>query len=261
MIFIDLFAVVSPRTQDIVLPMVGFVIGLLVGMSGSGAGSLISPVLYLLGIPVGSAITVSMTASLITKPIGALRLRKLVDRTVLKWVAIPGFLSGALGAVLAKRIPDKTLLIFLSATLLISSFSMIFRLVFHEPKHTINSPLPFYVLLGAFSGFLVGITSIGSGAVLIAGLFWISPGLFKNSEHLVATDLACATFMLIIPVAIHIAYGSFQITLILLTALGLLPGIILGTQLLGFEHARKISRVLIISTVTISAIRMLTAAI
>src|SRR6202023_479247 len=85
------------------------------------------------------------------------------------------------------------------------------------------------VALGAVVGFIVGITSVGSGTLVVIALLFLYPRL--RGSQLVGTDLTQAIPMVAAAALAHILYGDFQLSLTLSIIAGSIPGVVLGSVL------------------------------
>ena len=228
--------------MDPLVIVFGFGVGILIGMTGIGGGSLMTPLLILFaGIHPTVAIGTDLAYGAITKTLGGWRhLRKgTVDLGVSKWLAfgsVPGSILGVvlLDAVLKKK-PDA-LLIGVAIALLVVAFSILFRALFlqaaiERERHTVE--LTFgtkasAVSLGAFLGLLLGLTSVGSGALIGLALIFV----FRLTPHrVVGTDVFHAAIVLWAAGLAQLAYGNVDFALMGTILVGSLPGVLIGTFL------------------------------
>ncbi|HYF40247.1 MAG TPA: sulfite exporter TauE/SafE family protein, partial [Gemmatimonadales bacterium] len=199
---------------DFLLAVAAFGIGIVVGLTGMGGGALMTPVLVLFfNIPPLTAVSSDLVASAIMKPVGSVvHLRRgTVHLGLVRWLcigSIPGAFSGVLIARALGRGEDvqEIIRLALGIALLLAAIGLIIRaylrLVEHArrrdgrapplpegPPRIGMRPLP-TVLLGALGGLVVGITSVGSGSLIIIALMALYPRLTAN--ELVGTDLVQA---------------------------------------------------------------------
>ncbi|MBO8173038.1 MAG: sulfite exporter TauE/SafE family protein [Bacillaceae bacterium] len=227
--------------------LTGFLVGTLIGLTGMGGGLLMTPLLILFfGIHPVVAVGTDLIFAGITKLFGFWQhLRQhTVHFPTVKWLlftSIPGALSGVLVMnvmlISAPETAERWLGKCLGATFIIVSIVMIRRMWrkcrrddgkkdFREIKKPPGRLK--LLLLGAFGGSLVGLTSVGSGTVFIA---FLSALKSFTPAVLVGTDIAHASFLTLAAGGAHMLIGTvdFQIIGYLLT--GSIPGILLGSRL------------------------------
>jgi len=229
---------------DLTVIVFGLGVGILIGMTGIGGGSLMTPLLILFaGIHPTVAIGTDLAYGAVTKTLGGWRhLRKgTVDLGVSKWLAfgsVPGSIAGVilLDAVLKDR-PD-TLLIGVGIALLVVSISILFRALFlqaaiERERHTVELTLGTKIAavsLGAILGLLLGLTSVGSGALIGLALILV----FRLTPHrVVGTDVFHAAIVLWAAGLAQLFYGNVDFGLMATILIGSLPGVLIGTALAG----------------------------
>jgi len=238
---------------DLALVAACFGIGVVVGLTGMGGGALMTPVLVLFfNIPPLTAVSSDLVASAFMKPVGAaVHLRHgTVNLRLAAWLcvgSVPTAFSGvfiirALGD--SKQVEDLTRTA-LGVALLIAAAGLILkayvRLVERArrrraegPVRTADRPevvvrvLP-TVLIGAAGGLVVGMTSVGSGSLIIIALMALYPMLRANS--LVGTDLVQAVPLVVSAALAHVVFGDFKMDLTASLLVGSIPGVWIGAQL------------------------------
>jgi uncharacterized membrane protein YfcA len=238
---------------DLLLALAAFGIGIVVGLTGMGGGALMTPVLVLFfNIPPLTAVSSDLVASAVMKPVGSfVHLRRgTVHLGLVRWLcigSIPGAFSGVLIARALGRGEDIQQLIrtALGAALLLAAIGLIvrayLRLVEHArrrdgqapplpegPPRIDMRPVP-TIVLGALGGLVVGITSVGSGSLIIIALMALYPRLTAN--ELVGTDLVQAVPLVASAALGHILFGDFRLELTTSLLLGSIPGVWLGAHL------------------------------
>jgi len=231
-------------------PMViafGFGVGILIGLTGIGGGSLMTPLLVLFaGVPPVVAIGTDLAYGAVTKTLGGWRhLRKgTVDLGVSKWLAVgsvPGALVGVWLLDVLHRAYGKsfepTLLIAIAIALLIVALTVLGRALFmpklvarerHRVEQTRCTKVT-AVAIGAFLGLILGVTSVGSGALIGLALILV----FKLTPHrVVGTDVFHAAILLWAAGLAHIASGNVDFLLMATILVGSLPGVVVGTALI-----------------------------
>jgi len=186
----------------------GLGVGILVGLTGIGGGSLMTPLLVLvIGVQPVVAIGTDLAYGAITKTVGGWRhLRSgAVDLGVSKWLAVgsvPGSIIGVLAvAVLHNRYGygfDSTLLGLVAVALVVVAFSVLARALFGKPREQHSVPMRGHVkviavAIGLALGVVLGMTSVGSGALVGLALILV----FRLTPHrVVGTDVFHAALML-----------------------------------------------------------------
>ncbi len=230
------------------LTLSGFVVGMLVGMTGVGGGALMTPLLILaFGVQPTTAVGTDLAYATITKVVGASQYVRQghVNYPYIRWLAV-GSVPTALLCVLW-LLPwlansgidvEATTTRALGVMLGVAGVIGILEHGFFEGRlrnsRFIRNPTvqrrikePILVAGGAVIGLAVGLTSVGSGAILMAILLLVSelPVLM-----LIGTDLVHATLLLGAAGAAHLAHGHVEFDLLLPLLTGSIPGIWLGTR-------------------------------
>lgn len=239
---------------DPFLTVASFGIGIVVGLTGMGGGALMTPVLVLFfGIPPLTAVSSDLVAAAVMKPVGSfVHLRRgTVNLQLVKWLCIGSIPSAFAGVFVIKALSgasdhiEEITKIALGIALLIAAGGLIarayIRLVQRAHKRDGRLPpapknrpdvkvriLP-TVILGIVGGVIVGMTSVGSGSLIIIALMAIYPTL--HASELVGTDLAQAVPLVASAAIAHMLYGDFQLSLTTSLLIGSVPGVYLGAQL------------------------------
>lgn len=218
-----------------VLALVGLVVGFLVGLSGMGGASLMAPILILFGFRPLAVVGTDLAYSTITKLVGSahhIRYGKVDFRTVrfLAFGSVPGCLFGI---VTLTRIPalavDRFIVHALGICLLLVALTMLVRAIFPQLR-PFNVPPLGLSALGFLVGFLVSITSVGSGTLVVAVL---AMGTSLSSRELVGTDLVHAFLLVLVATLGHWRVGSIDFLLSANLLIGALPGVLIGSRLSG----------------------------
>jgi uncharacterized membrane protein YfcA len=228
-------------------------IGIVVGLTGMGGGALMTPVLVLFfNIPPLAAVSSDLVASAIMKPVGSIvHLRRgTVHLGLVRWLCL-GSIPGAFCGVLIARALGRgqevqdVVRIALGVALLLAAFGLTvrayLRLVEHARRRDGRAPplpqgrpsldlrvLP-TVALGLVGGIVVGLTSVGSGSLIIIALMALYPSL-KASE-LVGTDLVQAVPLVASAAVGHLLFGDFKMDLTTSLLVGCIPGVWIGAHL------------------------------
>jgi uncharacterized protein len=232
--------------MDPAIVLFGLGIGVLVGMTGMGGGSLMTPLLILIfGIQPTTAIGTDIVYSAITKTVGGWRHFRLgtVNMELVKWLSfgsVPAAVAGvALVSVLADHVGEDRLdsLVYavLGGTLLMVgiitlSRALILRKLIDErdrfeveKRHKVAA-----IVIGATTGFVIGITSAGSGtviAILLIAVYRLAP------KKVVGTDVFHAAILLWAAGLAHIVGGNVDFVLAANILIGSIPGVIIGASL------------------------------
>jgi uncharacterized membrane protein YfcA len=253
-------------TIDPFLTLASFGIGIVVGLTGMGGGALMTPVLVLFfSVPPLTAVSSDLVASAVMKPVGSfVHLRRgTVNLGLVKWLcigSIPGAFSGVLIARALGRGEDVQQLVrtALGVALLLAAFGLIarayMRLVEHarrrdgraaplsqERPDIVLRPWP-TVVLGLLGGIVVGLTSVGSGSLIIIALMMLYPAL-KASE-LVGTDLVQAVPLVASAAIGHLLFGDFKLDLTTSLLVGCIPGVYIGAHLSAIAPGGLVRRAL-----------------
>jgi uncharacterized protein len=250
---------------DWLLPIYGLIVGLLVGLTGMGGGVLMTPLLVLgLGMPATAAIGTDLAYSSITKLAGTWQhwRQGTVDMRVVRALAI-GSIPATLVAVATlfflhsvdATAVDIVLERFIGVMLVVAAAMMLQKL-WRSTRGTTPVPLQLLVTyptrklmaIGAFGGFLVGLTSIGSGSLIIA-LLVITVSL--SPEKLVGTDVAHA-FLLVGAAALAHLFVLKDVDVLLAGKLliGSIPGVLIGSRLTVWMPRRPLQAGLVVLLLT-----------
>jgi uncharacterized protein len=229
---------------DFALVAFGLGVGILVGMTGIGGGSLMTPMLILVfGVTPVTAIGTDLAYAAVTKTVGGYKhlSQKTVDLTLSAWMAI-GSVPAAIGGVyvltlledwLGQDFEDAVIAILAGALLLTGAATLIraFLKRMHErERDTIEMERRHKVaavVLGLCVGFVLGVTSAGSGALIAVGLIL----LFRLSpQRVVGTDVFHAAILLWAAGLAHIVAGNVDFGLAGTILLGSVPGVWLGSH-------------------------------
>lgn len=228
--------------MDPTIILFGLGVGVLIGLTGIGGGSLMTPLLLFAGIHPTVAIGTDLAYGAVTKTLGGWRhLRKgTVDLGVSKWLAFGSVPGSIVGVVLLDQVlhdKPEVLLVGVAIALLVVSVSMLFRALFmrraiERERHTVELTTGTKVsatALGALLGLLLGLTSVGSGALI--GLALILA--FRLTPHrVVGTDVFHAAILLWAAALAQLAFGNVDFGLMATILVGSIPGVLIGTALI-----------------------------
>jgi len=248
----------------------GFAVGLLVGMTGVGGGSLMTPLLTLLfGVSPSVAVGTDLAFASITKSAGTLthRLRGTVRWDIVKRLCI-GALPAAVVATLALKSfgtlsPEIGQIIrySIAGSVLLTVVALIFKgrmlnwINAHPEKQLQGNKLAAATMIsGAVLGVLVTVSSIGAGAIGATLLVMLYPRM--SSAEVAGTDIAYAVPLTAIAALGHWWLGSIHWELLISLLIGSLPGITLGSWV-ARSVPEKFLRVLLAMTLTTVAVKLI----
>jgi uncharacterized protein len=231
--------------MDPALAAFGLGVGLLVGMTGIGGGSLMTPLLILVfGVQPVTAIGTDLAYAAVTKTAGGYKhfRQRTVDVSLCLWMAagsVPAAIAGvwvidALERAHGEAVDDLMLEI-LAVALLFTGLATLGRALFarrlaERERHSFDMSTANKVAaiaLGVFVGFVLGLTSAGSGALIAVGLILI----FRLvPTRVVGTDVFHAAMLLWAAAAGHIVAGNVDFAMAGTILIGSLPGVWLGSH-------------------------------
>ena len=221
------------------------VVGFLVGLTGAGGGALMTPMLILLfGVKPVTAISSDLVAAVVMRPIGALvHLRKgTVNLRLVGWMVLGSVPAAFLGAYLLHVVghasgADRKVETALGAALLVGAAAMVLRYVLdrrngHERQGVVHElvvrPLP-TVAIGVVGGIIVGMTSVGSGSLMIVLLLFLYPMIGAN--QLVGTDLSQAVPLTMAAALGAVLFGHIEFSVTASLIIGSVPAVLVGSVL------------------------------
>jgi uncharacterized membrane protein YfcA len=217
----------------------GLAVGVLVGMTGMGGGSLMTPMLILIfGFDPKTAVGTDILHGAVFKSFGAWRHRRLgnVHLPLAAWLFIGSGPCSLLGVQLASSFSDGTESVMtkiIGAALIVGGLGFLAK-TFVAGRST-DGPFTLTrrdklvaVAIGASCGFVVGLTSVGSGTFF--GLFMLF--LFPlSATRMVGTDVTHAAALLWVAGAGHLLHGNVDLHAIGWLLVGSIPGVLLGSNL------------------------------
>jgi uncharacterized protein len=232
--------------MDWLYPLSGLVVGLIVGLTGVGGGSLMTPLLMLVfGIAPATAVGTDLLYAAFTKMGGSVahHRRGTVHWHIVGWLAlgsVPASIATTLflhwlGANVDKF--NSLVTTSLGIALILTAGAIIFRgrlaqYALHDaaakPGWREQYIVPITVFTGLVLGVLVTISSIGAGALGTVALFYLYPRL--KASHIVGTDIAHAVPLTLVAGLGHAALGTVNWYLLASLLVGSLPGIWIGSH-------------------------------
>ncbi|HWF32479.1 MAG TPA: sulfite exporter TauE/SafE family protein [Solirubrobacteraceae bacterium] len=221
------------------------VIGFLVGMTGAGGGALMTPMLILLfGVTPSSAISSDLVAAVLMRPIGAaVHLRqRTVNLRLVGWMVLGSVPMAFVGAYLLHlmghaKTAQKNIELALGIALLIGASAMVLRYALDRRAgedrtaqiHEIE-PRPLRTItIGMVGGIVVGMTSVGSGSLMIIMLLFLYPMI--GAKQLVGTDLTQAVPLTLAAALGALAFGHVEFGVTTSLIIGSVPAVFIGSML------------------------------
>lgn len=229
--------------MDWKLTLAGLLIGLLVGMTGMGGGSLLTPILVLFfGFKPTVAIGTDILHGAIFKSFGAARHRYFghVHARLAIWMLLgsaPASLAGVAVSVWLEREYgqswEDTVQTILGVALIISGIGFMAKTFLHSrpsdrPFRLSNADRASALTVGILGGFVVGMTSVGSGTFFGLAMLLLYP---LTAAKIVGTDIFHAALLLWIAGAGQLAAGNVDVAAMGWLLLGSIPGVMIGTQI------------------------------
>ncbi len=225
----------------------GFVVGIVVGLTGMGGGALMTPALIFLGVGETTAVvTADLTAAAVYKTGGAIVHKRegSPNMQLAKWLIIGSVPMALLGPYLIDWVAadkdelDRLLKLSIGFALLFAATTYALRLWIglrrvrqgnddfdEDPAVRILPTL----LVGMLGGLLVGITSVGSGSVIMIALLMLYPGL--SAVKLVGTDLVQAVPLVLAAAIANISLHGLDWGLLIPLLIGSVPGTVIGSHI------------------------------
>lgn len=237
---------------DLYLVFGSAVVGLLVGLTGVGGGALMTPMLVLLfGITPTAAITSDLVAALFMKPCGVAVhwRRKTVNTGLVRYLCYGSLPAAFLGTFVMhlmgqSKMAENRLEIVLGVALIIGATAMLagsfvrtrpngLGIVVHK-KATIA--------IGAVGGFMVGLTSVGAGSLILVLLVFVYPSL--RNDQLVGTDLAQSVPLTLSATVGTLLFSHVDFSLTTSIIIGSVPAVIVGSLLSSKSNGLALRRII-----------------
>ncbi|MBI2709085.1 MAG: sulfite exporter TauE/SafE family protein [Actinobacteria bacterium] len=251
------------------IAVAGLIVGTTVGLTGMGGGALMTPILVLLfKVNPATAVSSDVVASLVMKPIGGgVHLRKgTVHRSMVGWLCVGSIPSAFAGVLLLRalggdRVAERMKLI-LGIVLLVAALAMVAKARLVRRTDTVpvddvrDVPVKVLptVLIGVLGGLVVGMTSVGSGSLMIVLLLFLYPRL--RAGQMVGTDLVQAVPLVASATLGHLLFGEVQLALTGSLLIGAVPGVYLGART-SARAPDKVLRTALIIVLSLSALKLL----
>ena len=242
----------------------GLLVGFLVGLTGVGGGSLMTPFLVVvMGVPAPTAIGTDMVYATVTKLTGSWQhyRQRSINLEVALFLGVGSIPASLLGVRTLEWIKhsfnedrvNAIMITVIAITLVVVGGSLIFRTFMPErwterKQHRWDGKgrmslqrRVFTIVFGAVGGYLVGLTSIGSGSIMAVILLLLYP---LSPAVIVGTDIAHATVLSLVTGLAHITQGNVDFALVGTLLLGSIPGVLIGSRVAPWLPSRPLRIVL-----------------
>jgi uncharacterized membrane protein YfcA len=257
---------------DYAMAIGSFLVAIIVGLTGMGGGALMTPMLVtFFGVPPLAAVSSDLVAAAVMKPVGSFvhYRRGTVNLGMVAWLCAGSIPAAFCGVLVAEALGDgedvqSVIKKAMGVALLIAAAGLTVRTYLAlvdragrgdaqrrtaspgapaatEPPAIQLRPIP-TVLIGIVGGLVVGMTSVGSGSLIIVGLLALYPALKGN--QLVGTDLLQAVPLVMSAALGHLLFGDFQLAVTSALLAGSIPGVYLGSLVSSRAPGGFIRRVL-----------------
>jgi uncharacterized protein len=257
---------------DPLIALAGLLVGFVVGLTGMGGGALMTPILVIIfRVHPLAAIGSDLVASLFMKPVGGFVhwRRGTVEKSIVKWLLV-GSVPAAFAGVFVIRLfgagdaLQSRVQLLLGVALVMACFGIVGKSYLDARRRggldqpvdgaPVTSRPAATVLVGALVGLIVGMTSVGSGSLMIVLLMLVYPML--SSRRLVGTDLVQAVPLVGAAALGHVLVGDFTLALTLSILIGSIPGVYLGSRL-SASAPDVVVRPILVFVLAVSALKLL----
>jgi uncharacterized membrane protein YfcA len=229
--------------MSIGIAVMGLFVGFLVGLTGVGGAALLTPVLIMVGIHPSIAVGTDLVYNSITKLFGVVQhwKQKTINFKLTKYLAI-GSVPSAVAAIgllhlFESKYHNQEEIIHhaLGYVLILVAIAILIKTFFDHkirPNRWQLKPLEekrgLTILMGAIFGFIVGLTSIGSGSLFALAMLY----LYRlRASELVGTDIAHAFLLVTVAGLLHASAGTVNYSLVGNLLVGSIPGVLIGSTL------------------------------
>jgi len=229
--------------MDLSYTLLGIVVGILVGITGVGGGSLVTPALTLFGIHPAVAVGTDLAFAGITKTFGTIvhRYQDSVEWRIARLLVLgscpAALITIGVLAVTGSHVKSGLInmvlggAVFMTAVVLLVGRDTVAKIAMRYEKHIADHRAPLTIASGVLLGVLVTLSSIGAGALGATFLVALYPRL--SATRIAGTDIAHAVPLTTIAGLGHFALGNVDVLLLASLLLGSVPGIVLGSYASG----------------------------
>jgi uncharacterized protein len=252
----------------------GLLVGFLVGLTGVGGGSLMTPFLVaVMGVPAPTAVGTDLTFATITKLTGSLQhyRQRSVNLEVAMFLGFGSIPAGLLGVGTLEWIKgtfdpetvQSIMITIIALTLVLVGASLIFHYFVSARREEVPKPgvwdgksrmsrrrRMYTIVFGAMGGYLVGLTSIGSGSVMAVILLLLYP---LAPAVIVGTDIAHAMVLSLVVGIAHMTQGNVDFGLAGSLLLGSVPGVLVGSRVAPWLPGKPLKMILAVMLIFVGA--------
>ncbi|PLS04238.1 sulfite exporter TauE/SafE family protein [Neobacillus cucumis] len=254
--------------MSIGIALMGLLVGFLVGLTGVGGAALLTPVLILIGVNPSIAVGTDLVYNSITKLFGVFGhwKQKTVNLQMVKYLAMGSIPSAAIAIgglhyfEASYHNQEQIIRHALGYVLIFVSVAIIFKTFMEKklrPNRWQTKPLSekklLTVLIGVFFGFIVGLTSLGSGSLFAVAMIYLYK--MKTSE-MVGTDITHAFLLVTVAGLLHVGFGNVNYTLVGNLLMGSIPGVLIGSTISAKVPTRPL-RAVVAVLIFVSGIKLI----
>ncbi|MED4599929.1 sulfite exporter TauE/SafE family protein [Paenibacillus validus] len=253
--------------MELNIVLMGALVGLLVGLTGVGGAALLTPLLVFLGIQPTVAVATDLFYNSITKLFGSIQhvRQKTVNMTLVKHLAMGSVPSAIVAVLLLKYFPplqgyqDAIIKHALGIVLIIVAILSIVKVWFTPnqsnklQEKSLQEKKAVTILIGILLGFIVGLTSIGSGSLFALAMMFFYR---LKAAELVGTDIVHAFLLVSAAGIMHAGFGNIDYMLAFNLLIGSVPGVLLGSSLSAKVPAKPL-RTVMATIILISGIKLI----
>ncbi|HVV35195.1 MAG TPA: sulfite exporter TauE/SafE family protein [Acidimicrobiales bacterium] len=255
---------------DLLVAVAGLLVGFVVGLTGMGGGALMTPILVLLfNVQPLAAVSSDLVAAVIMKPVGGLvhARRGTVDMRLVRLLCLGSVPAAFCGVLVLKSFGSgdhlqDVIKKILGVALMVAATAIIGKALvqrgrrMHVDIRDVHMKTLPTIGIGVLGGFVVGMTSVGSGSLMIVLLLMLYPSL--SAAQLVGTDLVQAVPLVLSAALGHILFGDFQLGLTASLLIGSIPGVYLGARA-SANAPDTIIRPALVTVLVLSGLKLLNA--
>lgn len=253
--------------MSIGIAIMGLLVGFLVGLTGVGGAALLTPILVLIGVQPSIAVGTDLVYNSVTKLFGVIQhwRQKTINFQLVKYLAF-GSIPSAIVAIGMLHVfetqfhnQEQIIKHALGYVLIFVSIAILVRTFFDQKLRpnrwqlkTLEEKRGLTIVIGAIFGFIVGLTSIGSGSLFALAMLY----LYRlTASELVGTDIAHAFLLVSVAGLLHANAGSVNYLLVGNLLVGSIPGVLIGSTL-SAKVPTKPLRTVIATIIIISGIKL-----
>lgn len=229
--------------MSISIIIMGMIVGVLIGMTGIGGAALLTPFLLTVGITPSIAVGTDLLYNSITKMFGITQhwKQKTINFKLVRYLALGSIPSAIIAITTIHFLPilhqnrEEVLKYIIGYVLIFAAISIFTKILFYNQsvpnyfqKQSLEQKKNVTIFIGAILGFVVGLTSVGSGSLFAIVMIYLYQ--MKPSE-LVGTDITHAFILVTVASILNMKLGNVDYILTINLLIGSIPGVIIGSKL------------------------------